>query len=121
MISLVAPSVYTPPAPALSAFTLSSALLWLGHDCGARRCSAQLESRGASLWFLRKGRQLVYPLSAVVVVEPFDDDGSLSTFLQLLARVDRCAGSDHISVRPRYGYRVRSTTSDVVDDRQSTS
>jgi len=39
----------------------------------------------------------------------------------LLARVDRCAGSDHISVRPRYGYRVRSTTSDVVDDRQSTS
>ena len=64
---------------------------------------------------------MTHPLSAVVVVEPFDVDGSLSTFLDLLSRVERCAGADGISVRPRYGYLVRSVTFDDVDDRRSTT
>ena len=103
MINILSPpveGVFAPPEPV---FTLGSALLWLGHDCLARCCSGPIEAMTASVWFLRRAGQLIYPLTTVVLVETAAFNGSFGKLRDVISSVNRCAGADSISVRPRDG------------------
>jgi hypothetical protein len=65
------PPARAPTVPTTPAFTLGSALRWLGHACPDHRCSQPIDALPTSMWFLLRGghRLPVYPLQAVLVVD----------------------------------------------------
>jgi hypothetical protein len=83
------------------AFTLATALAWLGHDC-VGGCPPELTGASASVWLLGSGRVGQGTGADVLVVVGFGDCGLTPTVVdRLLLEVNRCALPDHIRVRER--------------------
>jgi len=67
MNALPAASAYPSPAPA---FTVATALDWLGHQCTSR-CSSSLDDLPAAIWFVRR-RSRAKRRQTIVVVDLTD-------------------------------------------------
>jgi hypothetical protein len=95
------PHTVTAPrgSPQPFAFTVATALAWLGHDC-AGGCPALATSTPASLWFVpQPSRRYVSRQQSLIVVDPGDDPGRAAEVRALLCEVNRCIGRGHIEVR----------------------
>ena len=86
------------PAPA---FTLGSALLWLGHDC-PDHCSQMIDGLTASVWFLRRGPHFLVRLpETLVLLDPTDTGKALAHIRRMIYGVDCCTRRGAIHVRHR--------------------
>jgi hypothetical protein len=94
-------STLDPTHPAAPAFTLGSALRWLGHDC-TNHCSDAIDGLTASVWFLRRGPHLlVLPLETLVLLDPTDTGKALAHVRRMIYEVDCCTRDEAIHVRCR--------------------
>jgi hypothetical protein len=93
-------SVTAPKGPTRPfAFTVSTALAWLGHDC-AGGCPALATSTPASLWFVpQPSPRYLSRQQSLIVVDPGDDPERAAEVRALLREVNRCIGRSHIQVR----------------------
>jgi hypothetical protein len=80
------------------AFTLSTALAWVGHVCTGT-CPPQASTLLASVWFVRRYPDRAWA-NTLVVVE-LRDELPATHLSALLHGVNRCTHSDHIRVRIR--------------------
>jgi hypothetical protein len=86
------------PAPA---FTLASALCWLGHECPSR-CAARAGDLNATVWFIRR-RETVWPTphGTLVVVDLTDSREPVAHIRRRVRDIAACTRADGILVRER--------------------
>jgi hypothetical protein len=83
------------------AFTVGTALRWLGHDCPGQRCWRPLESLDASVWFLLDRQQSFALPKTRVLVELSITGVEVSHVRRVFDEVNWCTRRDAIEV----GYR----------------
>ncbi len=88
------------PSPAV-AFTLATALAWIGHDCTGG-CPPLAMHIPASVWFVPRSSDAHQSwASTLVVVELGETDPAAAQIRPLLRDVNRCTSRNHIQVRER--------------------
>lgn len=91
----------SPPSTEVSAFTLATALAWLGHDCDGG-CPATAMCIPAGVWFVRDsspGRS--WRQETLVVIDVGDDPARAARLRALLGEINRCTRRNHIRVCER--------------------
>lgn len=81
------------------AFTLASALRWLGHEC-VQRCSSSLDDLPATIWFPHP-RNVGTPRGVIVLVDPTDRLESVAQLPRLIRDINFCTRTERIHVRGR--------------------
>jgi hypothetical protein len=82
------------------AFTVATALAWLGHDCDGG-CPPLAICTPASLWFVRnQSASYVCPEGTLIVVEIGDDPARATQVRGLISEVNHCT-RNHVQVRER--------------------
>ena len=86
------------------AFTLVTALAWLGHECPGD-CPTLAATMRARTWFARRTSErdadVAGVMSTLVVVDLSSECSDPAAVRQMLRQVNACAGRDHIQVRER--------------------
>lgn len=83
------------------AFSLATALLWLGHECHDG-CGALVRQPTSGVWFIRlSGTQSSMRSRTLVVVDLGDCSWSALQIRNDLREVNRCVAADRILVRER--------------------
>lgn len=83
------------------AFTLSTAMLWLGHTCRGG-CPPEICTLRASVWSVEQAATIANEGITTLVVVRFGSvlrAADSATHRSVLNRVNRCARRDHILVR----------------------
>ncbi|CAN5594808.1 hypothetical protein BH10ACT8_BH10ACT8_08330 [soil metagenome] len=111
---IAAGAMIDPPPEGMTrvlAFTVATAMAWLGHECTGGCPAAAAELR-ACVWYERRfALQNHCPASTVAVVDLCHQRAGSEQTQTLLSQVDRCARRDGIAVRerlPRDGGRLPS-------------
>ena len=83
----------------LPAFTLATALMWLGHECRGA-CPRQVRDERASAWLIRSPES-GWPggVTSLVDVEFTDPTWLAARDLDLMCEINECTCTDHIVVR----------------------
>ena len=86
------------PAPA---FTVASALRWLGHECPSR-CAAWAGDLHATVWFIRR-RETVWPTphGTLVIVDLTGSREPVAHIRRRIRDIAACTRADGILVRER--------------------
>jgi hypothetical protein len=93
------PVVVVPHRTLRPAFTLASALRWLGHEC-VQRCSSSLDDLPATIWFPHP-RNVGTTRGAIVLVDPTDRRASVARLPRLISDINFCTRTERIHVRGR--------------------
>jgi hypothetical protein len=93
MNAMGAVAAHPSPAPA---FTLATALGWLGHQC-VSHCSSSLDDLPASIWFVRR-RSPAQPRHTIIVVDLTNVGGSVAWTRRRVHDINRCTRGDSIHV-----------------------